>query len=90
MTAPPLDHAVLRRVRARIAQLDRVYDCKIGQSGQSGHRIENAQKLRLASGRKARSYGPKLATVHRPVPAAGDTSRPIGAAPAHLQRALAP
>jgi hypothetical protein len=92
MTDPALDCAALRRAPARIAQLEGVYDSTTGQSGQTGHRVEYAQELRAVSGRKARSYDPKLAsrTTHRPIPAACDAGRPIGAAHAHLQGAPAP
>jgi hypothetical protein len=90
MTDPALDCAALRRAPARIAQLEGAYDSKTGQAGQTGHGVEYAQELRAVSGRKARSYDPKLATIHRPIPAARDDSRPIGVAHVHPQRAPAP
>jgi hypothetical protein len=92
MILPTLNRTVLRWALAQIAQLDRDYDSKTGQSGQTGHRLENAQELHAVSGRKARSYDPRLAsrTVHRPIPAACGASRRIGAAHAHPHGAPAP
>jgi hypothetical protein len=92
MILPTQNRTVLRWALAQIAQLDRVYDSKTGQSGHTGHRVEYAQELRAVSGRKARSYDPKLAsrTTHRLIPAACQVSSWIGAAQAHLQDGAPP
>jgi hypothetical protein len=88
MTAPARDRAVLRRAPARIAQLDRVYVSKAGQTGQTGQHVENKQELSAISGRNARSYDPKLAsrTVYWPIPAACAVSMPIASARGHPSR----
>jgi hypothetical protein len=88
MTAPATDRAPLRRAPARIAQRDRVYASKAGQTGQN---LENKQKLSAISGQIALSYDPKLAstTACWPIPAAYAVSRPLRAAQA-LQRNRAP
>jgi hypothetical protein len=91
MTAPATDRAPLRRAPARIAQRDRVYASKAGQTGQTGQHLENKQKLSAISGQIALSYDPKLAstTACWPIPAAYAVSRPLRAAQA-LQRNRAP